>query len=205
MIPKSSESCRTDTRHTPFVPPKWNLHCWKVLQTAYRTSDRINIPLLCKYCSNSDTLMHRYFLCNAVQPIWNSLNKIFPSSYSTQNENINWFYQISYSFVDQDLRVIMFITALWSIHTAFLENTNSNQVYQALPLLRMATNVAITFENILFGKNWPTPLQNKIKSWPQPWFLLIFQNTRSVQYCPRPPPSILDLDLPDPTDHPPDN
>lgn len=86
--------------YTPFVPPKWNAHCWKVLQSSYQTAERINIPLLCKYCNAPNTFVHRYFKCDAVNPIWQSLNTIFPSSYLTQNHQINWFYQISSSFVD---------------------------------------------------------------------------------------------------------
>lgn len=190
--------------HTPFVPPKWNAHCWKVLQSAYRTAERINIPLNCNYCGFPNTLIHRYFKCSAAQPVWNSLNVIFPSAFLTQENQVNWVYQISSSFVDQDFRAIMFITALWSIHTAFLEAMINSHSYAALPLLRLATNVSTIFGNIYFGTNWPPVLKNRIKSWPSPWFLHVSQINQSVNFCPCPPPHTLSSEVPDPTDHPPD-
>ena len=177
---------------------------WKVLHSVYWTAEWINIPLNCNYCGFPDTLIHRYFNCSAAQPVWNSLNIIFPSAFLTQENEVNGFYQISSSFVDQDFCAIMFITALWSIHTAYLEAMNSSHSYAALPLLRLATNVSTIFGNIYFGTNWPPVLKNRIKSWPSPWFLQVSQINQSVNFCPWPPPQTLPSELPDPTDHPPD-
>ena len=174
--------------HLAFVPPKWKSHCWKVLQSAYRTAERINIPFLCKYCNSSDTLIHRYFTCVAVIPIWENLNKCFPSNYLTKNQDINWFYQISSSEHDRDYCSIMFLIGLWSIHTAFLETMNSGNTYNKLPLLQLFSNISITFENILFGNNWPPNLKKKIQSWPKPWFLTINHRRKTVKFCPKSPP-----------------
>lgn len=76
--------------HTPYVPPKWNINCWKVLQTAYCTAYCMNnTELLCPYYQSPDTLLHRYFYCQAAIPIWQTLNQIFPSQASTPNQIIN--------------------------------------------------------------------------------------------------------------------
>ena len=139
--------------HTPFVPPAWSTHCWKVLQMAYHTTDRTNLNFTCNYCGAPDTLSHRYFQCPAIAPIWLALNTTFPSIYPMTLHRVNWFFQISSSFLDMDYRVVMFITALWAIHTSFLENMNNNQIYNNLPYLRLSSYTTMAFQNIIFGTN----------------------------------------------------
>ena len=190
--------------HTPFVPPTWTTHCWKILQTVYRTAERTNLNYLCNYCGAADTLSHRYFQCSAITPIWTTLNSVFPSSYLTSGNNINWLFMISSSFLDQDYRIIMFITALWSIHTAFLENMNNNQLYYNLPYLKLNSYTSLVFQNIFFGTNWPNELKNRIRSWTNPWFLQVCKIQRYVQFLPASPPAPLQAAAPEPTDRPPD-
>ena len=159
--------------HPPFVPPKWNMHCWKVLQTVYHTHKCTNLQILCKYCCSPDTLLHCYFVCPSVSPVWSILNSLFPSSTLTQGNQVDWFFLSLSCFINHDLRVVMFLTALWLIHTAFLETVNSSQPYLALPIQRMSSNISLVFSNILFGTNWPRSLQDCIKGWPSPWFLSV--------------------------------
>ena len=190
--------------HTPFVPPKWNIHCWKVFHTVYRTDDRTNLQVACKYCGSSDTLLHQYFNCPSVVPVWNTLNFVFPSSLPTSGNQVNWFYQVSSCLADQDFRAIMFLTALWSIHTAFLETVNSSQPYLVLPFLRLSSNASLIFANIFLGSNWPLPIKSRILGWPSPWFLSIDRINRSVKFIPQAPPSLRLADQPPATDRPPD-
>ena len=82
----------------------------------------------------------------------------------------------------------MFLIGLWSIHTAFLETMNSGNTYNKLPLLRLFSNISISFVNILFGNNWPPNLKKKIQSWPKPWFLTINHRRKTVKFCPKSPP-----------------
>ena len=191
--------------HSPFVPPSWNSHCWRVLQTAYRTSERTSLDIKCKSCNNNDTLMHRYFKCQYVTPIWNTLNSIFPDSYPINGNHVNWFYEAKSTFINEDIRVIMFLTALWSIHTAFIENLNSATSTYNLPLLRFSANISTTFQNLLFGSNWPQPLHQRIKSWTNLWFLKISSASKTVTLTPVFSTLIPNTSEITPTDRPPDN
>ena len=159
-----------------------------MLQRAYRTADRINIPLLCNSCNLPDTLMHRYFYCSYVKPVWNTLNILFPSSNISSNNDINWFFCSQVKPPDEDYRVIMFITALWSIHTAFLENFSTPSVLKTLPLNRLSFYISQVFKNILFGTNWPLKLATCIKFWPNPWFLEIFYESQEIKIQSAPTP-----------------
>lgn len=99
----------------------------------------------------------------------------------------------------------MFLTALWAIHTSFLENINLTTTVCDLPTIRMKLFVTTVFQNILFGKNWPEKLKQRIQGWPTPWFLLVNLQEKSVTFAPSPPPYNFVDPIPLPTDHPPDN
>ena len=124
------------------------------------------LQILCKYYCSPDTLLHCYFVCPSVSPVWSILNSLFPSKTHTQGNQVDWFFSSSSCFIDHDLCVVMFLTALWSIHTAFIKTVNSSQPYLALPIQRMSLNISLVFSNILFGTNWPRSLQDCIKIWP---------------------------------------
>ena len=96
----------------------------------------------------------------------------------------------------------MFLTALWSIHTAFLEHLNSSQTINNLPYIRLCHHVSTVFQQTLFGTNWPERLKEQIQGWPAPWFLKIDFNSKSVSFNPYPPPIPMTTTPPDPTDHP---
>lgn len=173
--------------HSKILPKKIIANSWKVASVAYRTFERTNlIKPICQICHSNDTTIHRFFSCNLAQNIWNITEKLLMIPQQNLESRISLFsHKNSDCFKKYPpfYQEILLNSALWSIHSIFLNIINTKLKPTAPEVFNRCKNTLIQIiYPIIFYKWWPKKILKTLNPWKTSNAFSINYKTHTIEF-----------------------
>ena len=173
----------------PLVPSCVQINTWKVLLHIYRTADRYshNHPL-CSLCDAQDTIIHRFFRCKLVSPIWNRIYNCLSCYPLTNTLSINWFVIKDSNILNRALYSFFFNIGLWSAHLTFLDFHNVGLFCPSKAIKRLEKNLSLAASASIFNQQWNRSTKKIVSVTPFNKYFSIDHELKKATILPTGPP-----------------